>query len=620
MSSRFVVGIDLGTTNSALAYVDTGAGADTQVVPFPVSQVVGQGAVEDRTLLPSFLYLPGTGEQPAGALKLPWDANRDYAVGEFARAFGSQVPTRLVASAKSWLSHPGADRKAPILPFRAPETGRRVSPLEATTRYLKHLAEAWNFAMAKGVPANRLEVQDIVLTVPASFDAAARELTVEAARAAGFEHLTLLEEPQAAFYAWLDGQGDGWREQVGVGELVLVADVGGGTTDFTLIEVGEENGNLALTRLAVGDHLLLGGDNMDLTLAHHAAQALTARGTKLDAGQMVQLTYACRAAKEQLLADPKMSTAPVTVLGKGRSLVGGTIRHDLARADVEQVLVDGFFPECKPDTEPAKARTVGLQELGLPYVADPGITRHLAQFLRRQRQAVSGKRQEPDKKGGGKSSPAPGLPPLAPVDAVLFNGGVFKADPLRNRLLGVLGSWAKGSKADAARELAGADLDLAVARGAAYFGLVRRGKGVRIRGGTARAYYIGVEVAAPAVPGIAPPLKALCVAPFGMEEGTEADIPSQEFGLVVGEEAEFRFLGSTVRRDDMAGTVVEEWEGQIDELAPVKTTLEGKAGTGRVVPVHLHSRVTPVGQLELSLMSRDGKQKWKLEFNVREGK
>lgn len=615
MSSRFVVGIDLGTTNSALAYVDTGTGADAKVVPFPVSQVIGQGTVEDLTLLPSFLYLPGTGEQPAGALKLPWDANRDYAVGEFARAFGSQVPTRLVASAKSWLSHPGADRKAPILPFRAPETGRRVSPLEASTRYLKHLAEAWNFAMAKGVPADRLEVQDIVLTVPASFDAAARELTIEAARAAGFEHLTLLEEPQAAFYAWLDGQGDGWREQVGVGELVLVADVGGGTTDFTLIEVGEENGNLALTRLAVGDHLLLGGDNMDLTLAHHAAQALAAKGTKLDAGQMVQLTYACRTAKEQLLADSKKTTAPVTVLGKGRSLVGGTIRHDLARADVEKVLVDGFFPECKPDAEPAKARTVGLQELGLPYVADPGITRHLAQFLHRQADALAN-REQPSKRAAGRKAPGGAALPAA----VLFNGGVFKADPLRNRLLGVLGSWTKGSKVDAARELAGADLDMAVARGAAYFGLVRRGKGVRIRGGTARAYYIGVEVAAPAVPGIAPPLKALCVAPFGMEEGTEADIPSQEFGLVVGEEAEFRFLGSTVRRDDTAGTVVDEWEGQIDELAPVKTTLEGKAAAGRVVPVHLHSKVTPVGQLELWLMSRDSKQKWKLEFNVREGK
>ena len=616
MSSRFVVGIDLGTTNSALAFVDTGAGTDAKVTPFPVPQVVSQGAVEERPLLPSFLYLPGAGEQPAGAMKLPWDANRDYCVGEFARVFGSQVPTRLVASAKSWLSHPGADRKAAILPFRAPDTGRKVSPVDACTRYLKHLAEAWNRAMAKDVPANRLEVQDIVLTVPASFDAAARELTVEAARAAGFENLTLLEEPQAAFYAWLDRSGEGWRQQVGVGELVLVADVGGGTTDFTLIEVGEEDGNLALTRLAVGDHLLLGGDNMDLTLAYHVSQALAKNGTKIDAAQMVQLTYACRNAKEQLFADAKLKSAPVTVLGKGRSVVGGSIKHDLPRADAEKVLIDGFFPECKADAEPAKARTAGLQELGLPYVSDAGITRHLAQFLARQAEALANRESSSGRRAAGRKAAGNSSLP----GAVLFNGGVFKADPLRQRFLNVLGSWAKTAKGDAARELPGADLDLAVARGAAYYGLVRRGKGVRIRGGTARAYYIGVETAAPAVPGMSPPLKALCVAPFGMEEGTEADIPSQEFGLVVGEEAEFRFLGSTVRRDDTAGTVIEEWEGQIDELAPVRTTLEGKTASGRVVPVHLHSKVTPVGQLELWLMSRDGKQRWKLEFNVREGK
>lgn len=599
MSSRFVVGVDLGTTNSALAYVDTEA-KGAAVATFAIPQVTAPGAVEERPLLPSFLYLPGEGEQPAGAMKLPWDAKRDYCVGEFARAFGSQVPTRLVASAKSWLSQPGLDRKAPILPYKAPESGRKVSPLEATVRYLKHLAEAWNHAH----PKDRLEAQDIVLTVPASFDAAARELTVEAARAAGFEHLTLLEEPQAAFYAWLDRCGDDWRKQVNVGELVLVADVGGGTTDFTLIEVGEEAGNLALTRLAVGDHLLLGGDNMDLTLAYHVSQALAKNGTKLDSLQMVQLTYACRSAKEQLFADGKLKSAPVTILGKGRSLVGGSIKHDLSRSEAEQILVDGFFPECKADAEPAKARPTGLQELGLPYVADPGVTRHLAQFIGKQSEALASKKK--------KASTLP--------SAVLFNGGVFKADSLRNRLLHVLGSWAKSAKADPARELAGADLDLAVARGAAYYGLVRRGKGVRIRGGTARAYYIGVESAMPAVPGMAPPLKAICVAPFGMEEGTEADIPTQQFGLVVGTEAEFRFLGSTVRREDAAGAIVEEWEGQIDELAPVRTTLEGKAAAGRTVPVHLHSKVTPVGQLELWLMSRDGKQKWKLEFNVRDAR
>lgn len=610
MTSRFVIGIDLGTTNSAVAYADTGAGKDSAGKVFPIPQVVSPGTVEERPVMPSFLYLPGANEQPAGALKLPWAEDRDYCVGEFARSFGAKVPTRLVSSAKSWLCHSGVDRKADLLPFRAGETDRKLSPLEATVRYLRHLVEAWNFAMAKDVPDHRMEVQDVVLTVPASFDAAARELTIEAARAAGLENLTLLEEPQAAFYAWLEGRGDHWREQVQTGDLVLVADVGGGTTDFTLIEVGEEAGNLALTRLAVGDHLLLGGDNMDLAVAHTAATAIAKNGAKLDSAQMLQLTHAARIAKEKLLSDRGLSSAPVTVLGKGRSVVGSSITHELPRADVERVLLDGFFPECPPDAEPARSRAAGFQELGLPYVADAGITRHLAQFLAKQAEALAN-REKPGKKKKSAST----LP-----TAVLFNGGVFQADPLRERLLAVLNSWAKSAKSEPVRALTGADLDLAVARGAAYYGLVRRGKGVRIRGGTARAYYVGVETAAPAVPGMPPPLKAVCVAPFGMEEGTEADIPSQEFGLVVGEEVEFRFLGSTTRRDDKAGTVLDEWEGQMEELSPVRANLEGKANAGRVVPVHLHSKVTEVGQLELWCLSRDGKQRWKLEYNVREGK
>ncbi|MBY0457013.1 MAG: Hsp70 family protein, partial [Gemmataceae bacterium] len=295
-----------------------------------------------------------------------------------------------------------------------------------------------------------------------------------------------------------------------------------------------------------------------------------------------------------------------------------TIKHDLTRAEVERVLVDGFFPECPLDATPASGRTSGLAELGLPYVADPGITRHLASFLSRQAEALAKREVAPaPKKKKDSAKEGAGVP-----SAVLFNGGVFKGDPLRVRLLNVLGAWAKGAKADPTRELPGADLDLAVARGAAYYGLVKRGKGIRIRGGTARAYYIGVEANMPAVPGFAPPIKALCVAPFGMEEGTEADIPSYEVGVRVGTEAEFRFLGSTLRRDDQAGAVVEEWEGQAEELSPVKTTLEAKSGAagGSVVPVHLHSKVTAVGQLELWLQSRDGQSRWKLEFNAREGK
>jgi molecular chaperone DnaK (HSP70) len=599
--ARFVIGIDLGTTNSTLAYVDTAEGDAAPIRQLEIPQVVAAGETAPRPTLPSFLYLPGAGEQPSGAMRLPWAPDRDYAIGEFARSFGSLAPTRLVSSAKSWLCHPGVDRRAPILPWKAPETTRHVSPLEASRLYLQHLAEAWNHQMAANVPAARFDLQEVVLTVPASFDAAARELTVEAARAAGLVHLTLLEEPQAAFYAWLDAHRETWRKLIKVGELILVADVGGGTTDFTLIEVGSEDGNLALTRLAVGDHILLGGDNMDLTLAHHAARQFAEKGVKLDAGQMLLLTHSCRRAKEQLLSDPKLASAPVTVLGRGSKVIGGTLQTELSRADVETVLVDGFFPEVPADAQPARSRMMGLTELGLPYAADPAITRHLAAFLNRQAESLKGRES---------ALPA----------AVLFNGGVFRSETLKERLSHVIDGWsAAAGQGGRTRQLTGNDLDLAVSRGAAYYGLVRRGKGVRIRGGTARAYYIGVETALPAVPGATAPIKALCVAPFGMEEGTEADVPGQEFGLVVGEPVEFRFLGSTVRRDDGPGTLVEDWTDTIDELDPVAATLEARGQSpGRVVPVHLHARVTELGLLELSCRSRDGNESWKLEFNVRE--
>jgi molecular chaperone DnaK (HSP70) len=609
VQSRYVVGIDLGTTNSALAYVDTGVGEakDVALVELAMPQVVQPGVVENRPLLPSFLYLPGPNELPAGSLKLPWAADRDYAIGEFARNFGSQVPTRLVSSAKSWLCHSGIDRKAQVLPWKAPDNSRRVSPLEAATLYLKHMSEAWNHGIAKDVVENRLERQDIILTVPASFDPVARELTVEAARAAGLENVTLLEEPQAAFYAWIEASHEDWRKQVSVGDVVLVCDVGGGTTDLTLIAVTEEKGQLALSRVAVGDHILLGGDNMDLALAHAAAQAFAAKGTKLDAGQMQMLWHSCRQAKEKLFADAKAESAPVTVLGRGSRVIGGTIKGELSRAEVEKVLIGGFLPDCPPDAVPQRQRTVGLQELGLPYASDPAVTKHLAQFLARNAEVLAertvGRRSK--KKISGPS-------------AVLFNGGVFKALPLRARLVEVLNTWADKANSSAVKVLQSHDLDLAVARGAAYYGMVRRGKGVRIRGGTGQAYYVGVETSLPAVPGSPPPIKALCVVPFGMEEGTEADVPGQEFGLVVGEPAEFRFLGSNVRRTDTVGTLIEEWEGQIEELSPLATALEAPGQEGRTVPVHLHSKVTEVGTLELWCISRDNKRRWKLEFNVRE--
>ena len=590
-NARYVVGIDLGTTNSAIGYVDT-ADEKPAVRAFAIPQVTQPGTVEERATLPSFLYLAAAEEFAAGALALPWSEHKNALVtaGEFARSHGWKVPMRLVSSAKSWLCATHVDRTAPILPWGAPDEVGKQSPVSVSTAYLLHLRGAWDRAF----PSAPLAEQDVFLTVPASFDAVARELTVRAAVEAGLPKITLLEEPQAAFYAWLAGQGEGWRKQLEVGDVVLVCDVGGGTTDFSLIAASETDGNLALERVAVGDHILLGGDNMDLTLAHQVRARLEAEGHKLDNWQMASLVHSCRQAKEDLLNHPDRASAPIVVLGRGSKLIGGSIKTELPRAELD-ILLDGFFPMVDAEARPQKARRTGLRELGLPFAADPAVTRHLAGFL-------GGQREQHRR-----------------ATAVLFNGGVMKGRPLRQRIIETLDAWSD-SPEDDLKVLEGNDLDLAVAHGAAYYGLVRRGKGVRIRGGTARAYYIGIESSMPAVPGMSPPLKALCVAPFGMEEGTEAALPDEELGLVVGEPAEFRFLSSSTRRDDHAGTMVDDAEQQLAELAPVSAELPAENGeAGQVVPVTLKSRVTEIGTLELWCEERGGnRRRWKLEYNVRE--
>jgi hypothetical protein len=599
--SRYVVGIDLGTTNSALAYADGNAMEDDQpgpIVSLAIPQLVGLNDVAERPLLPSFYYIPGAKEFPAGSFDLPWKSPPDRVLGYFAREHGAKVPGRLVSSAKSWLSHAGVDRRAAVLPWTAADDVTRVSPVTASAAYLEHLRDAWNARMPGKTAADRLENQEVFLTVPASFDPVARELTMEAASKAGLKHVTLLEEPQAAFYAWLAVQDQKWRKKVRVGDIILVCDIGGGTTDFTLIAVTDDAGDLALSRLAVGEHILLGGDNMDLALAYAVAGTLPQGMEGLDAGQRVALGHACRAAKETLFTDLKKNAAPVTVLGRGSKVIGGSIKTELTRDLLKQVLIDGFLPRCAPTDQPERGRRVGLTEIGLPYAADPAITRHLARFLGQQAGSLH--------TGGSTVLPS----------AVLFNGGVLKAVELRRRILDVLSDWA----GKPVPELDSSDLDLAVAHGAAYYGLVRRGRGVRIKGGVGRAYYVGLETAAPAVPGVAPSIKALCVVPMGMEEGTEADVPGAEIGLVVGEPAQFRFLGSNTRRDDVVGTVLERWNSEeLQEIDPLETALEAADGSsGGPVPVRLHARITEVGTLELSCQSTRDARRWKLEFNVRE--
>ncbi len=609
MDSEFIVGIDLGTTNSALSYCN-GADENGQIAVANIPQVVNPNEVADRTLLPSFLYVPGELDFPGGSLRLPWEEAPKFVIGELARKRGAENPSRLVASAKSWLSHAGVDRTASILPWQAPEEVTKVSPVEASAQYLRYMRSVWGAQHVSDGSSSDLGKQEVLLTVPASFDEEARELTLHAAGQAGLECVTLLEEPQAAFYAWLQSQEDAWRKRIKVGDLVLVCDVGGGTTDFSLISVTEENGDLALKRVAVGDHILLGGDNMDLALARLLQQKLEADGHRIDTYQLQGLWHQCRAAKEYLFEHPKSQKQDVTLLGKGRKLVGGTIKTELGREDLDRVLVEGFFPRVASDEMPMLQRRIGFQELGLPYAADAAITKHLARFLSQQVQ------NSPESANirRGKSG-------LACPTHVLFNGGVMKAAGLRDRLVSVLNHWLteEGFKAlEPAQVLEAPDLEHAVARGAAYYGRARRGHGVRIRSGASRTYYIGIESAMPAVPGLEAPLKALCVVPFGMEEGTQAQIPGREFGLVVGEPAEFRFLCSTVRKQDLVGDLLENWSGEIEELSPLEVTLNIDGQQGTVLPVRLESRVTEIGTLEVWCVSRDGTQRWKLELNIRE--
>jgi hypothetical protein len=607
--ARFAVGIDLGTTNSAVGWLPLdGERAEVQVLAVP--QLVHAGEVAARPLLPSFLYLPHTAELPAAQLALPWDpaaGERREVTGELARAQGALTPVRLVSSAKSWLSHPTLDRRAASLPAGAPDEVPRVSPLDASARYLAHLRAAWNAGPGAGDPALALERQAVTLTVPASFDAVARELTVEAARKAGLPDPVLLEEPQAALYAWVEATGDRWRKLVHPGDLILVVDVGGGTTDFSLIAVVDRGGDLGLERVAVGDHILLGGDNMDLALAHRLQAKLAEKGKTLDRWQLAALTHGVRQAKEALFAEASKGAAPVTVPGRGSGLVGGALRTELTRAELVETLVDGFLPRVEASARPAAQRRTALTTLGLPYASDPAITRHLAAFLARHRAGL-------DTAAGGGPRLA-GKEFLHPT-ALLFNGGVMKAAELKGRVKEVVAGWVAAEGGAAPRELPGVDLDLAVAKGAAVYGRVRSGRGIRIRGGTARAYYVGIETATPAVPGLPPPIEALCVAPMGMEEGTSAELPRKELGLVVGEPARFRFFASSSRRADRVGTVVER-EAELEELAPIETTLPADgAQPGEVVPVSLRAHVTEIGTLELEAVDAKGKA-WKVEFNLR---
>ncbi|EHA1079584.1 Hsp70 family protein [Photobacterium damselae] len=603
---RYSIGIDLGTTHCVLSYVDLND-EDAAVTVMPIPQLTNPGNVEERSQLPSFMYQAHESELAPGDTALPWNAHPKAIVGAMARTLGSKTPIRLISSAKSWLCHGGVNRRDAFLPLNSPDEVAKVSPVEATQNYLEHLADAWNNAH----PETPIFDQDVTITVPASFDPAARDLTAEAARNVGFKHLTLLEEPQAAVYSWIKNNDETWRDQVSVGDIVLVVDIGGGTTDLSLVAVTEDDGNLTLNRVAVGDHILLGGDNMDLALAYRLKMKLAQEGKQLQPWQVQAITHACRDAKEDLLNDSELKSVPIVVPSRGSKLLGGTLQTELTQEEVQQTLVEGFFPQTAVEEMPVQTARGALTQMGLPYAQDAAVSRHVASFLSRQSQAVEELFEKYEQVHDGFIRPT----------AILFNGGVLKSSLLADRLMSIINSWLTTAGSEEAKRLQGLDLDLAVASGASYYGSVRRGKGVRIRGGIASSYYVGIESAMPAIPGMEPPLEALCVAPFGMEEGSEVNVPSQEFGLIIGQPVHFKFFGSTVRREDTAGTHLDWWEPEeMEELPEIQVTLpvtEGRSA-GEVVPVKLASRVTELGTLCLEAISTENGQKWQVEFDVRE--
>lgn len=576
--SRFVVGVDLGTTHTVVAFADADA-EDARVEILRISQLVGLGQIDAEPILPSCVYIPTDGEREGDATRLPW-GEPDQVVGQFARTHGAKVPQRLVLSSKSWLCHRGIDPHEPLLPWQHPAEVSGLSPVQACSALLDHVVSAWNHAH----PDDLLADQEVLLTVPASFDSVARELTLEAAAAAGITDPVLLEEPQAAFYAWLHDQGDAWRDHVEAGQVCLVCDVGGGTTDFTLIGARDDSGSLELERLAVGNHLLLGGDNMDLALAHRVAQRM---GGALDAWQSQSLWLACRQAKELLLTDLDRDRVAVTVAGRGSSLIGGQIRGELLREDIDTLIVDGFLPPCTADAKPRENPRIGLQAQGLPFADDPRISHHLAAFL-----AAHKRIRKPAR--------------------VLFNGGVMQAHVLRNRIIELLSEWS----GEAVGALVADETATAVACGAAYYGLVRRGKGIRIRGGSPRTYYVGYEEAMPAIPGMKPPLTAVCVVPFGMEEGSHCQVPSSGLVLVTGASVRFQLFASTVRKQDELGATLPGSSKDLVSLAPLEVALDVDDGAPQV-PVTLHSKLTEIGTLELFCVAKDESRHWKLELNLR---
>ncbi len=602
-SSRYLIGIDLGTTNSVVAYIDTTASAEIRV--FDIEQVVRPGEVGAVPGLPSFLYFPTEAECTSGAFDLPWQQQPKAIVGVAAHQLGALVPGRQVSSAKSWLCQDNMNPTAPILPREAEPPEPTISPVEASARYLMHLRDAWNHAMAPdpSMTELRFENQEIVLTVPASFDEEARELTVQAARDAGLQSLTLLEEPLAAFYAWISAHQHEAAEHVRDCDLVLICDIGGGTSDFSLVRAHVHEGEVQFERTAIGEHLLVGGENLDLALARGVEQKLN---TSLSLRQRHALEIACSQAKERLLSDPSIERLPINILGSGRAVVGQMLTSELTREEIIEPLMNGFLPLTGANEMPSRLSTTGLREIGLPYASDPAITRHLAAFLRRA--AAATRTQAAADISVGREQP---VGEMVRPDAVLFNGGFCIPEITRQRILHVIGKWfAAGSNWQPRilgnSERADAGMASAVARGAAYYGQVRRGQGLRVKAGSARTYYIGTRSQGTAV----------CVLPAGTDEGTTLRV-DREFTVLANRPVSFNLFSSTIRHDGQ-GAVVDLNPEEVHRHAPLTTLLRyGKRLQEMELAVGLSVSFTEVGTLELWCESMNSPHRWRLQFELR---
>lgn len=591
--SRYLVGIDLGTTHTVVAYADLSLGPKTTIEIFEIEQLIGAGMVAAKPLLPSVRYHPAPGELSEADTRLPWPQPEDPAhpvLGEWARALGAKSQGRLVASAKSWLSHGAVDRTAAILPWGAPEDVIKISPVEASASYLTHVRNAWNHHF----PSHPLESQEIIVTVPASFDEAARTLTLEAARLAGLTDPHLVEEPQAACYDWLWRHRESLRKDLAGVRLLLIVDVGGGTTDLTLIKVETGQGQPELTRIGVGNHLMLGGDNMDLTLAHVIEKRLVGADQRLSAAELSQLVEQCRTAKELLLADEGPASLSVTLLGSGARLIGAARSTELSRAEVDSIVLDGFFPRVALEDVPDRKRS-GVVEFGLPYAADPAISKHLAAFLAQHRQAA-------------RDAVGPDAPPIP--DAVLLNGGVFRSDVIARRMLDQLGAWRGGH----IKCLANDRPDRAVAHGAVAYALARHGLAIRrIGGGSARSYFLLIESEDQC-------RLAVCLLPRGCEEGHEQVLTTRTFALRLGQAVRFHLVSSTDDTVYSPGDLVEIDDEHFAPLPPLAVAFgESNQGSRIEVPVQLAAVLTEVGTIKIQCVSLDpDHRRWDVEFQLRQ--